>query len=387
MKKRLLNVGILLLISAITLVTSCDFNRRPEPEQPTQVSSQTHREQTQQPKQDSHERLSEYRERIQESKLTIYDSLDGSPELLIPTAGLESILRSSLQGMLLDFPIRTRSKYVKSAICEAIGYPVPKSFRKTQPRFPGQDFDVYVQKSNNLQIWNEALDANRRYVLVRVGDDLRVTTVRVVTGHQLVKLDTTGTLTRKLQARALQRVEASRLVSQTDTLELTTEIQNARDAKEGSLLGSLLTTKQLYEKLLLLIGTEFENPGSDQERNRGWGLHKSVSKQLGLDLADDDGQFPDVRDQLLELKLQTAGTVDLGLVSPRDESLLVGFDNVRNCDVRYAIFYGTIVDEKIRLDHLVLTNGADFFTYFQQMQGKVENTKNQIRLPNGFFEE
>ena len=387
MKKRLLNVGILLLISAITLVTSCDFNRRPEPEQPTQVSSQTHREQTQQPKQDSHERLSEYRERIQESKLTIYDSLDGSPELLIPTAGLESILRSSLQGMLLDFPIRTRSKYVKSAICEAIGYPVPKSFRKTQPRFPGQDFDVYVQKSNNLQIWNEALDANRRYVLVRVGDDLRVTTVRVVTGHQLVKLDTTGTLTRKLQARALQRVEASRLVSQTDTLELTTEIQNARDAKEGSLLGSLLTTKQLYEKLLLLIGTEFENPGSDQERNRGWGLHKAVSKQLGLDLADDDGQFPDVRDQLLELKLQTAGTVDLGLVSPRDESLLVGFDNVRNCDVRYAIFYGTIVDEKIRLDHLVLTNGADFFTYFQQMQGKVENTKNQIRLPNGFFEE
>ena len=136
-----------------------------------------------------------------------------------------------------------------------------------------------------------------------------------------------------------------------------------------------------------MIGAEFENPGSDQERNRGWGLHKAVSKQLGLELAEDDGQFPDVRDQLLELKLQTAGTVDLGLVSPRDESLLVGFDNVRNCDVRYAIFYGTIVDEKIRLDHLVLTNGVDFFTYFQQMQGKVENTKNQICLPNGFFEE
>ena len=387
MKKRLFNVGTLLLISVIALVASCDFKSRSEPEQPTQDPAQTHQKQTQQPKQDSRERLSEYRERIQESQLTIYDSLDGSPELLIPTADLESILRSSLQGMLLDFPIRTRSKHVKSAICEAIGYPVPKSFRKTQPRFPGQDFDVYAQKSNNLQIWNEALDANRRYVLVRVGEDLRVTTVRVVTGHQLVKLDTTGTLTRKLQARALQRVEDSRLVSQTDTAELTTEMQNARDAKEESLLGSLLPTKQLYEKLLPLIGAEFENPGSDQERNRGWGLHKAVSKQLGLELAEDDGQFPDVRDQLLELKLQTAGTVDLGLVSPRDESLLVGFDNVRNCDVRYAIFYGTIVDEKIRLDHLVLTNGVDFFTYFQQMQGKVENTKNQICLPNGFFEE
>ena len=390
MKKRSINIGTLLLISAIGLVASCDFNSRSEREQPTQDAAQTQQKQTQQKqqsKQDSHERLSEYRKRIQESQLTIYDSLDGSPKLLIPITDLEAILRSSLQGMLLDFPIRTRSKHVKSAICEAIGYPVPKSFRKTQPRFPGQDFDVYVQKSNNLQIWNEALDANRRYVLVRVGEDLRVTTVRVVSGHQLVKLDTTGTLTRKLQARAVHRVEESRLVSQTDTPELTAEMQKARDVKKESLLGSLLTTNRLYEKLLPLLGAEFENPGSDQERNRGWGLHKAVSKQLGLDLADDDGQFPDVRDQLLELKLQTAGTVDLGLISPRDESLLVGFDNVRNCDVRYAIFYGTIVDEKIRLDHLVLTNGADFFTYFQQMQGKVENTKNQIRLPNGFFEE
>ena len=160
MKKRSINIGTLLLISAIGLVASCDFNSRSEREPPTQDGVQTQQKQTQQKqqsKQDSHERLSEYRKRIQESQLTIYDSLDGSPKLLIPITDLEAILRSSLQGMLLDFPIRTRSKYVKSAICEAIGYPVPKSFRKTQPRFPGQDFDVYVQKSNNLQIWNLSL--------------------------------------------------------------------------------------------------------------------------------------------------------------------------------------------------------------------------------------
>ena len=98
-------------------------------------------------------------------------------------------------------------------------------------------------------------------------------------------------------------------------------------------------------------------------------------------------RFPDVREQLLELKLQTAGTVDLGLVSPQDESFIAGIENVRNCDVRYGIFYATIVEDKIRLDHVVLTSGADFFNYFQQMQGNVENTKNQIRLPNGFFDE
>ena len=366
--------------------SGCDFNRQSELQQPKSSATQNQKQQTPELNQDAQEESIDFRNLIQGSQLTIYDSLDATPELFIPTADLETILRSSLRGMLLDFPIRTRSKIVKSAICEAIGYPVPKSFSKTQPRFPGQDFDVYVQKSNNLQIWNEALDVNRRYVLVRVGEDLRVTTVRVVTGHQLVKLDTTGTLTRKLQARAIEPVDDSRLVSLSDTPEMLEAVQKARDAEEQSSLSSLLTTKQLYEKLLPLIGTEFENPGNDQERNRGWGLHKAVSKQLGLNMANDDGQFPDVRSQFLELKLQTAGTVDLGLVSPRDDSLLTGFGNIRNCDVRYAIFSGTKVGDMIRLDNLVLTNGADFFTYFQQMQGKVENTKNQIRLPDGFFE-
>ena len=366
--------------------SGCDFNRQSELQQPKSSATQNQKQQTPELNQDAQEESIDFRNLIQGSQLTIYDSLDATPELFIPTADLETILRSSLRGMLLDFPIRTRSKIVKSAICEAIGYPVPKSFSKTQPRFPGQDFDVYVQKSNNLQIWNEALDVNRRYVLVRVGEDLRVTTVRVVTGHQLVKLDTTGTLTRKLQARAIEPVDDSRLVSLSDTPEMLEAVRKARDAEEQSSLSSLLTTKQLYEKLLPLIGTEFENPGNDQERNRGWGLHKAVSKQLGLNMANDDGQFPDVRSQFLELKLQTAGTVDLGLVSPRDDSLLTGFGNIRNCDVRYAIFYGTKVGDMIRLDNLVLTNGADFFTYFQQMQGKVENTKNQIRLPDGFFE-
>ncbi len=324
---------------------------------------------------------------IRESKLTIYDSLEMWPDLKVPNRELERIVGASLSGMLLDMPLRTRSKHVKSAICRALGYPVPRSFKKTRPRFPGQDFDVYVQKSNNLQVWNEDLDPNRRYLLIRVGQDLRVTTVRVITGQQLAKLDTTGTLTRKLQAHAIGDVENSALVSQTDTPDLIVWRREAVERDPDSFLAQLKPVEKLYEALLPLVGTEFENPGSDQERNRGWGLHQAVSKQLGLEQASDDGQFPDVREQLLELKLQTAGTVDLGLVSPSDGAHLDGFEKVRNCDVRYAIFYATIVEDKIRLDHLVLTNGADFFCFFEQMQGKVENVKNQIRLPDDFFDE
>ena len=113
---------------------------------------------------------------------------------------LEEILQESLCISLSGLALRTRSKVVKTEVCKAIGYPVPGSFKRTQPRFPGQNFDVYIQKSNNLQIWNEELDASRRYVIVRVDEDNRIGNVRVISGAELAKLDRTGTLTQKYQA-------------------------------------------------------------------------------------------------------------------------------------------------------------------------------------------
>ncbi len=314
--------------------------------------------------------------------LTIYDSLDNHPELYLSAANLEAQLRLKLKGLKLDQPIRTRSKVVKTAICQALGYPVPKSFLKSKPRFPGQNFDVYTQKSNNLQIWNEELSADRRYVLVRVNQDDIVTTVRVINGAQLAKLDTTGTLTQKYQASAIEPVDSSRLVSAVDTPQLMIRILEAKT----DYYRNLLPVDALYVQLKPILGQLIDNPGADQERNRGWELHRLVSKQLGLKKAEDDGQVPDVADQLLELKLQTSPTVDLGLIPPGDSGLLEGFDGLRFTDIRYGIFYGTKVGDKIRLDHLVVTSGADFFSFFKQLKGNVVNKKNQIRLPKGFFD-
>lgn len=315
--------------------------------------------------------------------LTIYDSLEKHPELFLSAAVLEKTLSEKLKGLKLDQPIRTRSKVVKSAICQALGYPVPKSFLKSKPRFPGQNFDVYTQKSNNLQIWNEELSAARRYVLVRVDENDNVTTVRVVNGTQLSKLDTTGTLTRKYQATAIDNVEGSRLVSAVDTPEMMFKIHEAKTEFDQH----LMPVDLLYVRLKPILGQLIENPGADQERNRGWALHKLVSKQLELPKAEDDGQVPDVVDQLLELKLQTSPTVDLGLISPGSQELLEDFPGLKFADIRYGIFYGTPVGDKIRLDHLVVTTGADFFCFFKRLEGNVVNKKNQIRLPKDFFGE
>jgi hypothetical protein len=154
---------------------------------------------------------------IQLSGLSIYDPLDDRSDLFIDHKLLENLLARGLAGVDLNFPLRTRSKVLKAKICEVLGYPIPRSFKRTQPRFPGQNFDTFVQASNNLQIWNEEISDSRRYVIIRVDDKGTVTGVRVTTGKALAILDTTGTLTHKFQARSRSPVVESRLVSSSDT--------------------------------------------------------------------------------------------------------------------------------------------------------------------------
>ena len=100
-------------------------------------------------------------------------------------------------------------------------------------------------------------------------------------------------------------------------------------------------------------------------------------------------RFPDVRNQLLEVKLQTSPTIDLGLVRPASEEPLdvpqVAGTQVRHCDVRYALFYAQTDGAKVTLTHLYLTTGASFFSRFPQFGGKVLNKKLQIPLPSDFF--
>ena len=78
-------------------------------------------------------------------------------------------------------------------------------------------FDTYSQKSNNLQVWNEELAPTRRYVIIRISGRHVIDRVKVVTGDALAKLDTTGTLTQKYQARLICRAEAAELISREDT--------------------------------------------------------------------------------------------------------------------------------------------------------------------------
>lgn len=339
-----------------------------------------------------------YVEAIRRSGLSIYDSIEiGDPDLWIPTPELEQLLNAAMAGVsLAGLPLRTRSKVVKEHVCRALGYPVPSSFRKTQPRFPGQFLDTYAQKSNNLQVWNEELAPTRRYVIIRVGEGDVITRVKVVTGDTLALLDTTGTLTQKYQARLIPGEAKAELIANEDTELLRPFVRAGVDLAaiaspvKHPRAGQLLPIREVFERMQSLVGEAFPDIGYDQERNRGAALHQLVCQHLGYADYRDDGQFPDVRHQLLEVKLQTSPTIDLGLVCPDSKEALdvpkIEGQQIRHCDVRYALFYAVTDGQNVTLTHLFLSTGEKFFTRFPQFQGKVLNRKLQIPLPADFFD-
>ncbi len=335
---------------------------------------------------------------IRASGLTIYDTLlENRPDLFLTDNQLEAVLTRFFVGREVAGENRTRSKIAKSLVAEALGYPVPTSFPKTVPRFPGQDLDVSVQTRDNLQIWNQEVSPERRYVLMRPDESGIVQAVRVVRGQVVATWDRTGTLTSKYQAKRIPGRTGSRLVVDRDTTRFR-EVLRPRPMSSDEVaglgvgdapkVGALLPIADVYERLLDLVGQTLTPVRPGQDRVRGELLQVAVSEQLGLGAHANPGSWPDVLSQAIEVKLQTAETVDLGMVLPSDAGPAPDIHPLlRHCDARYVVAYGDVQqDGSTALAAVVVTTGESFFDEFQQFGGLVSNSKRQLPLPKGLFD-
>lgn len=335
---------------------------------------------------------------VRASGHTIYDSLLlESPELFFRDDELEVLLAERLLSQEVSGPIRSRSKVAKQIVAEALGYEPPASFKRINPGFPGQDLDVHVQVSDNLQIWNQEVSPERRYVLIRPDDLGIVRAVKVVRGQQVAQWDRTGTLTSKFQAKRIPGRAGSTLVTEVDTIPLTRVLRPGSVsayvlASQGSGArpepGEVLSIAEIYNRALALVGTRLPAVGAGQDRVRGEQLQEAVTSALGVGRHDNHGQWPDLVSQALEVKLQTSPTIDLGLVLPTDTgpAMAVGYD-LRHCDARYLVAYGEIMSSgETGITEIVVSTGAEFFDEFVQFGGLVTNSKRQIPLPSGLFE-
>ncbi|RYQ64136.1 restriction endonuclease [Bifidobacterium pseudolongum] len=330
-------------------------------------------------------------EKIHKSGLSIYDYIAPTNELYIKDSVLEDILKSKLIGRDIGgLRPRTRSKVVKTMICEALGYPTPKAFTKTHPRFPGQNLDAYVQQSNNLQIWNVDITAEQRYAIIRPDKAGIIRYIRVVRGDTLAQYDKTGTLTTKFQAQMPSL--SSQLFSKCDTPQVQTfttrePVLDDIEPTDFPSIGNVYKIDKLYDILLNLLGHEFAEPSSD--RIRGDIIHRQVCSYLGYKNFKDDGQFPDLKNQLLEIKAQTSPTIDLGLHRPASEDIALASTSIefKTSDMRYAIFAcKALPNQTFRIEAIYVTTGKDFPNHFRMFKGKEQNSKLQLPLPSDFFD-
>ncbi len=339
-------------------------------------------------------------ENIRESTLTIYDAQTvENTEYWLILEELEAVLNDKMTGISFEgVPIKTRSKQSKQVICDILGYPIPKSFKKTKPRFLCQNFDLYNQKAINLQIWNEEVDVLRRYVLVIIGRDDIVKGVKVLNGQGIAKLDKTGTLTGKYQAKLDPFPNGAELFSKSDTetiakiannqvVNLTTSAYSPIDTPN---VESLLSIDILHSLLKNIVGKTVSDPSAVDERLRGAAIHEIVCSALGYKEFKDAGTFPDITHQILEIKLQTSPTIDLGVACPDDKIAidlpLLNENIIYHYDARYLVVTGVIEKGIVRITGYVLTTGTDFFSRMKKFGGMVVNKKLQIPLPKSFWD-
>lgn len=134
-----------------------------------------------------------------------------------------------------------------------------------------------------------------------------------------------------------------------------------------------ITDKLIGEKLDISLST----------KQRGQQLERMVAYQLGYSGKQDglEGGYPDIRNQMLEVKVQDSPTIDLGRYSPQFEEQIN--DNFTTRTIRYLIALTNAMDGAIA--GLIMCPGEELgksFTYVAEKSFKCQRS-----IPMGFFEE
>lgn len=338
-------------------------------------------------------------ENIRRSGKTIYDPIEvGDPTFWFSIAQLQALVGEEIRGMQLGQPNKARSKLVKTRVCEILGYAAPEAFTRENPGIPGQDLFINTQASNNFQPVNKhtEIKPTRRYLIVQQTAAKLAGRVKVVTGERMAELDRTGTLTKKYQATYRRPSESVFLGSKVDTPRTASLVRGIEpnlgfhSPVEVPSPDTLLSIAQLRDRLGGLIGRTIPYHGDQLERSHGDAFHELVCSELGYKTCVEDGACPDIKHQLIEVKLQRSPTIDIGLMPPDSEAPLdmppINGIKLLHRDVRYVVAGATLKGDVVEIDHITLTTGADFFNHMPRFEGNVQNVKRQIRIPKDFFD-
>ena len=294
-------------------------------------------------------------------------------------------------------------------------YEIVPPKKKGIPKITREFIDTYIVTSGtsyNLQVWNRIPASHTLLIKYQNGESLKCSDVRfVLTKVDVVqnkissiiiatpeyieqKFGSFGKPTIKHQllisSKTRQDIYNSqeKILFYSDSkkvLDLTSKGYNLpnnsmiEEAKENEILSIDLIKTLVAEKL---IG---EKLVANATKNRGQALERKVLELLGYKTSETDllyGSFPDIPNQLLEVKVQDTQTVDLGKFTPEKEEIINTKLNLTTYDVRYLIALTNPVTELI--EGVVLSPGEKLGEVFSYVSD--ESYKCQRSIPMAFFE-
>lgn len=300
------------------------------------------------------------------------------------------------------------SNYMPEAAAE---YEIVPPKQKGVPTFLREYIDTYIVttgNSYNLQVWNRnpnsasvqvdlkngevLLASDVRFVLGKINADNCIETIVIMTpqyienrfgkfGKPTVKQQliisnkkreeiicdggmviADSNLPQELLASGDERINVDISIKDEPHKVLPIEVMNER-----------ITDKIIGEKLDVSLST----------KQRGQQLERIVAYQLGYSGKQDslEGGYPDIRNQMLEVKVQDSPTIDLGKYSPQFEEQINDYFTTRT--VRYLIALTNAADGTI--DGIIMCPGEELgksFTYVAEKSFKCQKS-----IPMSFFEE
>jgi hypothetical protein len=283
------------------------------------------------------------------------------------------------------------------------------------PRILREFIDTYIVTSGtsyNLQVWNRIPAGNTLLIKYQSGESLlcknvRFVFVRIDISKSLVasiiiltpeyiekKFGKFGRPTIKHQLLISSKTRISicqskdKILFFPDSNKLTYYITHDYCPPESGMVEEPVL-KELYSIQLLktmvaekLIGKKLKAAAT---KNRGQALERMVLELLGYQVKENEllyGGFPDIKNQLLEVKVQDSPTVDLGKFSPEEQEIVIADKNLSTHDVRYLI---ALTDAKTEIiEGIILSPGEKLGKLFSFVSD--QSYKCQRSIPISFFD-
>ncbi|MCA0992966.1 nuclease [Pseudalkalibacillus hwajinpoensis] len=288
--------------------------------------------------------------------------------------------------------------------------------RKGVPKITREFLDSYIVtsgKNYNLQVWNRnpsidsvqieyvnsppLMTSDSRFVLTKVNTvSHEIESITIMTGDHIVKnFGKFGKPTVKQQL-IISQFKRDKILSNENSILFypddkevsgvisdTVNLSNS-SIRDNPVAGQILSLEKIKEIVQnKIIGTTLDNLST---KNRGQALEYLIAKELGYNIKEGDpleGGYPDIRNQVLEVKVQDSQTVDLGKYSPEfPEDINTGTNlGFTTYNARYLI---ALTDPQTgEVKGAVLCPGyklGEHFTYVGE-----ESYKCQRSIPMDFF--